>query len=100
MRACKQRAKAKATQEYGAEIDIRWVLVISEALAADVKENRRQRKEVRAARASLRRHTVDLIERLQDEMPGATFDDAAELLGIDSSVLSRQVKSTTTDIPD
>lgn len=93
LQATRRRARKAAIELYGPDVEIRATLNIPAALQERIAQNKQRRAEIREARMTLRADTVDIIEHLRADL-GASYEDAAELLGVDASVLMRTVHST------
>jgi|GEM_PF-5075257 len=93
LQATRRRARKAAEEHYGPAVELESTLHLPRSLTDQIEQNKQERADVRKARDALRHRTVGIVETLRNDL-GASYEDAAVLLGVDASVLMRVVHNT------
>lgn len=93
LRAAKQRVRMAAEELYGEGVEYTISIQLPTGLRDKVSGNREMQEQLETLRVRLREDTAETVELLRIKL-GFGITDAAEILGVDASTLTRLMSST------
>lgn len=91
LQAARHRARKAATKAHGSLIELDNQLKVSDALQRKIDANCKTRERLLKERKELRRQTIEIVEELRSDFE-AGYRDAAKLLGVETTVLTRLMR--------
>jgi hypothetical protein len=93
LQSARRKVRNIVDEVYGEDTEVEGSLQMPQSVMDRIDRYRKWREKVQEERTKLRTELAAILEVLRNDL-GASFDDSAELLGVDSASLMRTSHST------